>query len=78
VNPVLEYKWAILFLANINTGTWPSRLGEFRMRDSKILSLVPLDSGPRMTALASPAANCRLHTRPLVRVDAPHKKNPIV
>jgi hypothetical protein len=27
-----EYNWATLFLGNINTGTWPSRLGESRMR----------------------------------------------
>jgi hypothetical protein len=27
-----EYKWATLFLGDINTGTWPSRLGESQMR----------------------------------------------
>jgi hypothetical protein len=26
------YNWATLFLGDINTGTWPSRLGESRMR----------------------------------------------
>jgi hypothetical protein len=27
----LGYKWVILFLGDINTGTWPSRLGESRI-----------------------------------------------
>jgi hypothetical protein len=26
------YNWATLFLGNLNTGTWPSRLGESQMR----------------------------------------------
>jgi hypothetical protein len=26
------YNWATLFLGDINTGTWPSRLGESQMR----------------------------------------------
>jgi hypothetical protein len=32
------YNWATLFLGHINTGTWPSRLGEPRIWDSKMLS----------------------------------------
>jgi hypothetical protein len=27
------YNWATLFLGDINTGTWPSRLGESRMKE---------------------------------------------
>jgi hypothetical protein len=27
------YNWATLFLEDINTGTWPSRLGESQMRE---------------------------------------------
>jgi hypothetical protein len=30
------YNWDTLFLRNINTETWPSRLGESRIWDSKI------------------------------------------
>jgi hypothetical protein len=30
------YDWVTLFLVDINTGTWPSRLGESRIWDSKI------------------------------------------
>jgi hypothetical protein len=26
------HNWATLFLGDINTGTWPSRLGESQMR----------------------------------------------
>jgi hypothetical protein len=26
------YNWVTLFLGDINTGTWPSRLGESQMR----------------------------------------------
>jgi hypothetical protein len=29
------YNWATLFLGDINTGTWPSRLGESQMRQVK-------------------------------------------
>jgi hypothetical protein len=32
VNPMLRSNRATLFLGNINTGTWPSSLGEFQMR----------------------------------------------
>jgi hypothetical protein len=28
----LRHNWATLFLGDINTGTWPSRLGESQMR----------------------------------------------
>jgi hypothetical protein len=33
---VVGYNWAILFLGDINTGTWPSRLVEFRISERKI------------------------------------------
>jgi hypothetical protein len=29
------YNWAKLFLGDINTGTWPSRLGESEMRQTR-------------------------------------------
>jgi hypothetical protein len=32
------YKWTTLLLTDINTGTWPSRLGESRISGSKVLS----------------------------------------
>jgi hypothetical protein len=32
------YNWATLFLGEINTGTWPSNLGESQISDSKIWS----------------------------------------
>jgi hypothetical protein len=32
----LEYNGAMLFLGDINTGTWPSRLGDSRISDSKM------------------------------------------
>jgi hypothetical protein len=34
----LGVNWATLFLRDIDTGTWPSRLGESRICDSKIWS----------------------------------------
>jgi hypothetical protein len=52
------YNWATLFLGDINTGTWPHRLGESRTWDSKNL---------RMTALASASSNCNRQTHPLVK-----------
>jgi hypothetical protein len=30
------YTWATLFLGDINTGTWPSRLGESQMRQENM------------------------------------------
>jgi hypothetical protein len=53
------YNRATLFLGDINTGTWPSRLGESRIWDSKIWSWVPWDSDLRMTSLARTSINCK-------------------
>jgi hypothetical protein len=47
-----------LFLRDINTGTWPSRLEESRIWDSKIRSGLPRDSNLRMTALARTSSKC--------------------
>jgi hypothetical protein len=66
--------WVNLFLGDINTGTWPSRLGESRIWDSKMWSWVPRDSGPRMTAVARASSNCKQQTRPLVREGALHEE----
>jgi hypothetical protein len=66
--------WATLFLWDRYSGTWPSRLGESRIWDSKIWSRVPRDSDPRMTALARSSSNCKRQTRSLVRESAPHQQ----
>jgi hypothetical protein len=50
---------ATLFLGDINTGTWPSRLGESRIWDSKTWSRVPRESDLRMTALARASSDCK-------------------
>jgi hypothetical protein len=68
------YIWPTLFIGDINTWTWPSRLGESRIRDRKIWSRVPRDSDPRMTVLAKSSSNCKRQTRPLVRDSAPHQQ----
>jgi hypothetical protein len=57
-----------------NKGTWPSRLGESRIWDSKIWSRVPRDSDPGMTALARTTSNCKRQTRSIVRESAPHQQ----
>jgi hypothetical protein len=44
------YNWAALLLGEINTGTWPSRLGESK-------KLRQWDSDPRKTALTRPSNN---------------------
>jgi hypothetical protein len=41
------YNWAILFLGEINTGTWLSKLREPEILDNKIWSWVPWDLDPR-------------------------------
>jgi hypothetical protein len=33
-----RYNWTTLFLEEINTGTWPSRLGNLKNRDNEICS----------------------------------------
>jgi hypothetical protein len=63
------YNWATLFLGDINTGTWPSRLGESRIWECKLWSWVPRDSDLRMTPLARASSNCKRQTHPLVRED---------
>jgi hypothetical protein len=40
------YHWATLFLGQINTRTWPSRLGEPQNWYSKVWSWFPRDSDP--------------------------------
>jgi hypothetical protein len=69
-----RYNWPTLFLRDINTRTWPSRLGESRIWDSKIWSWVPRYSDLRMTALARTSSNCKRQTRSLVRESAPHQQ----
>jgi hypothetical protein len=53
------------FLGVINTGTWPSRLGESQW-DSKIMSWVLRDFDPRVTALARPRSNSTVNYRPVL------------
>jgi hypothetical protein len=63
--------WATLLLGDINTGTWPSRLGESQIWDSKMWPWVPWDLNPRITALSRTSSNCKWPTRPIVSVGAP-------
>jgi hypothetical protein len=65
------FNWATLFLGDVNTGTWPSRLRESRIWDSKIWSWILRDSDLRMTALARATSICKRQTPPLVREGAP-------
>jgi hypothetical protein len=63
------YSWATLFPGDVNTGTWPSRLGEPGIWEIEIWSWVPQDSDRRMTVLARTVNNCKRQTNPLVRDD---------
>jgi hypothetical protein len=65
---LVEISWGI------NTGTWPSRLRESRIWDSKMWSWIPKDSDPRMTALARTSSHCKRQTRPIVRKGTPHQQ----
>jgi hypothetical protein len=49
---------------------WPSRLGDSRTWDNKIWSSVPLDSDPRMNALARASNSCKRQT-------CPHHRGPL-
>jgi hypothetical protein len=51
-------------------GSWSSRSGECQISDSKIWSLVLLNSDPKMTAQATSISNCEQQTRLLFREGA--------
>jgi hypothetical protein len=65
---------AILFVGDINTGIWSSRLWGHKNRENKIWSWVLRDSDPRERALARPSNNWKLQTLPLVRGGTPHQQ----
>jgi hypothetical protein len=73
-NHARGYNQATVFLGDINTGTWRSRLRESRIWDSKIWSQVLRDPDPRMTALAKTSSNYKWQTCSLVRESAPHQQ----
>jgi hypothetical protein len=60
------YNRDTLFLGDINTGTWPSRLGSLKL-DSKMKSWVLRELDRRVTANYT----SKLQTRPLVKEGAP-------
>jgi hypothetical protein len=66
--------WATLFLGEINTGTWPSMLGESQIWDNNIWSRALLHLDSRKTALGRPSRNCKLQNHPLIREGAPHQQ----
>lgn len=66
----LGYNYVTSFLGNINTETWPSKLGKSPICYSKICSWFSWDSKLRMTSLSRPYNNCILQTRPIIRGDA--------
>jgi hypothetical protein len=68
------YNWATLFLGDINTETWPSRFGEYRIWECNIWSRVPPDSDPRMTVLARISSGCKRQNRLLIREGAVHQQ----
>jgi hypothetical protein len=57
------YNWDILFLGDINTGIWPSRLKESQIWGSTIQPESLRDWDQRKAALARPSSNCKLITR---------------
>jgi hypothetical protein len=69
------YNSATMFLKDKNMGTWPSKLVESLIWDSKIWPWLPRDSNPRMTALATASSNCKRQTPPLVWEGAPQEQD---
>jgi hypothetical protein len=74
------YNWATLFLGDINTGTWPSRLGESQLRRwNMAVSSVGLRHESDCSGKAQKQFNSKLQTRALVREGVSHiKKSSIV
>jgi hypothetical protein len=63
-----------MFLVDINTGTWTSKLGEFRIWGNKIWFWVPRNSGPRITAPVRASNNCKRQIRPPGREGATYQQ----
>jgi hypothetical protein len=70
----LGYNWDTPFLGGYKYGYLAPMLGEYRIWDSKIWSLVPEDTDQRMTALAKARSNCKWQTHPLITKGAPHQQ----
>jgi hypothetical protein len=58
----------------MNMGTWPSRLRESWIWDSKIWLCVQRVLTLKMTALTRSSSSCKRHAHPLVREDVPHQQ----
>jgi hypothetical protein len=70
----LGYIWAALFLGDINTGTWPPRLGESQMREWSVVM-----GSEWLTPLSSYTAVVWVNYRPILSAErAPHFKKPTV
>jgi hypothetical protein len=61
------YNCATLFLGHINMGTWPFRLRESQIWESKLWSCVLRNSDPKRTVLARPRNSCKIQTHSFVR-----------
>jgi hypothetical protein len=73
-----RYTLATLFLADINTGTWPSRLGESQMRQY-IWSGFCGTCAPEWLLWQGPKAIVRVNYRPILSSErAPHSKKPTI
>jgi hypothetical protein len=69
------YNWATLFLGDINTRTWPSRLGESQMRQQNMaVSFAGLRPKSDCSGKAQKQLYSKLQTHPLVREDAPKEQ----
>jgi hypothetical protein len=61
------YNWTTLFLEDINTGTWPSRLGESQMRVKYGHEFCGTSTQEWLLWQGPEAIYSKLQTRPLVR-----------
>jgi hypothetical protein len=69
-----EYNWATLFLGEINTGTWPSRMWESQIREVKYgHETLGIRTRERLR-WRRPASSCKLQALPLVREGAQHQQ----
>jgi hypothetical protein len=66
--------WAALFLGEINTGTWSSRLGSLKFETVKYGHESGGTRTREKTKLARPSSNCKQQIHPLIREETPCQK----
>jgi hypothetical protein len=79
IHSALGYNWSTMFLEDIDTGTWLSRLWESQMSNLNMVRKLCGTWTQERLRWKAPEKNCTstLQNHPLLRVGAPHQEVPI-